>query len=121
MRSARDTFVSAQLRARRTGRVTAFAEFGKTAQLLQLLEDVDLARLCLSHLTSAQRRALEQDLDLASRIQTAMLPMPHLVPAGGEVYDYYPRFRSGELFSVRFSLRPTVTSGRSTAVFSKRF
>jgi sigma-B regulation protein RsbU (phosphoserine phosphatase) len=33
-----------------------------------------LTRFCLEHLTAGQRRALEQDLDLASQIQVALLP-----------------------------------------------
>lgn len=33
-----------------------------------------LLRLCLDHLTAPQQRALEEDLDLASRIQSRLLP-----------------------------------------------
>ena len=33
-----------------------------------------LIRFCLDHLTDAQQRALEQDLDLTASIQSALLP-----------------------------------------------
>jgi len=38
-----------------------------------------LMRFCLDHLTPPQQRALEQDLDLAGRIQSALLPRTGLV------------------------------------------
>jgi hypothetical protein len=39
----------------------------------RLLAD-PLVRLCLDHLTSGEQRALERDLELASRIQRGLLP-----------------------------------------------
>ena len=41
-----------------------------------------LVRFCLDHLTPFQQRALEQDLELAARIQSALLP-PKVVHHGG--------------------------------------
>jgi phosphoserine phosphatase RsbU/P len=44
-------------------------------------------RLCLDHLSARERRALEQDLELASRVQRALLP-PHNIAAGGWKLHY---------------------------------
>lgn len=41
-----------------------------------------LVRFCLDHLTEPQQRALEQNLDLASHIQSALLPQNGLVYGG---------------------------------------
>ena len=50
-----------------------------------------LIRYCVDHLTEQQRRALEQDLELASQIQRGLLPPQHLVFAEWEVcYHYRP-------------------------------
>lgn len=50
-----------------------------------------LTRFCLDHLTSTEQRALEEDLDLAARIQKGLLPSPGLRHAGWEVaYHYEP-------------------------------
>ena len=48
-----------------------------------------LVRICLSHLTPEQQRAFEQDLDLASRIQGALLPKPSVAFEGWDIYYYY--------------------------------
>jgi len=48
-----------------------------------------LARLCLDHLTAPQQRLLEQDLELASRIQSALLPRPRLVHGGWRAAFHY--------------------------------
>ncbi len=37
-----------------------------------------LVRLCLDHLTNEGRRALERDLELASRVQRGLLPQPNV-------------------------------------------
>jgi sigma-B regulation protein RsbU (phosphoserine phosphatase) len=56
----------------------------------RLLSD-PLCRFCLDHLTSGQQRALENDLELAARIQKGLLPNPDLRFNGWEVsYDYEP-------------------------------
>ena len=48
-----------------------------------------LVRFCLDHLTEPQQRALEQHLDLASRIQSALLPKPGLVFGGWQTAFHY--------------------------------
>lgn len=109
----------ARLLGRRQRLESAIAEFKETAHLARLLRDVDsalermdkgsyglcevchepieeerliadpLMRNCLDHLTSDQQRALEQDLDLAARIQTRLLPNPSLSYGGWEAYYHY--------------------------------
>ncbi len=50
-----------------------------------------LARVCLDHLSPPQRRALEEDLHLAARIQQALLPPQNLALDGWQVhYQYQP-------------------------------
>jgi sigma-B regulation protein RsbU (phosphoserine phosphatase) len=48
-----------------------------------------LTRFCLDHLTPSQQRALEEDLELASQIQTGLLPQPTLKVDGWEVAYHY--------------------------------
>lgn len=56
----------------------------------RLAEDA-LLRNCLDHLTPAEQRALEQDLDLSSRVQADLLPARELVHDGWELaYHYEP-------------------------------
>ncbi len=50
-----------------------------------------LVKVCLSHLTEAQQRSIERDLDQASQIQTALLPSRYLHLNGWDVsYEYKP-------------------------------
>jgi sigma-B regulation protein RsbU (phosphoserine phosphatase) len=50
-----------------------------------------LTRVCIDHLTPSQQRALEEDLELASQIQTGLLPQPSQKIDGWEVaYHYEP-------------------------------
>ncbi|MBP1635420.1 MAG: serine phosphatase, partial [Acidobacteria bacterium] len=50
-----------------------------------------LARFCLDHLTRSEARALEQDLELAGRVQQGLLPPKLLVDHGWEVaHEYRP-------------------------------
>lgn len=50
-----------------------------------------LTRFCLDHMTTAEQRALEQDLELAARIQMTLLPEPDLRIAGWDTaYHYAP-------------------------------
>lgn len=44
---------------------------------------------CIDHLTESQRRALQQDLDLAVQIQSALLPSRNVNTAGWEAYFHY--------------------------------
>jgi sigma-B regulation protein RsbU (phosphoserine phosphatase) len=78
----------------------------------RLAED-PLLRFCLDHLTTPQQRALEQDLDLAAKIQSALLPKGgtarngwrsafHFQPAGmvsGDYCDLIPA-EDGSLYFV---------------------
>jgi sigma-B regulation protein RsbU (phosphoserine phosphatase) len=48
-----------------------------------------LVRLCLDHLTAPQQRFLEQDLELASRIQSALLPRSGIVHGGWRAAFHY--------------------------------
>jgi len=48
-----------------------------------------LLRYCLPHLTPAQQRALEDDLELAARIQGGLLPKQDLHFPGWEIYYHY--------------------------------
>jgi len=50
-----------------------------------------LVRVCLSHLSEEQQHAIERDLDLASKIQTTLLPARHIQLNGWDVsYLYAP-------------------------------
>ena len=50
-----------------------------------------LLRFCLGHLTEEQQRALEQDIELAGRIQATLLPSRSLSAGGWEAcYHYEP-------------------------------
>ncbi len=57
-----------------------------------------IARFCLDHLTRAEQHALEQDLQLAARVQRGLLPDPASAPASWDVaYHYEPaRVVSGD-------------------------
>jgi sigma-B regulation protein RsbU (phosphoserine phosphatase) len=48
-----------------------------------------LVRICLSHLTDAQQRAMERDLELAASIQSQLLPRNHIRHNGWEVSRHY--------------------------------
>jgi phosphoserine phosphatase RsbU/P len=55
------------------------------------LEADPLVRFCLDHLTVTEARALEQDLDLAGRVQQQLLPPSPMVDLGWELaYQYRP-------------------------------
>lgn len=55
------------------------------------LESNPLLRFCLDHLTEPEQRAHEQDLALATQIQTALLPRQHLTAGDWEThYRYEP-------------------------------
>jgi sigma-B regulation protein RsbU (phosphoserine phosphatase) len=48
-----------------------------------------LLRFCLDHLSPDEHRALEQDLDLASRMQRELLPKQNFSHGGWEIYYHY--------------------------------
>ncbi len=54
----------------------------------RLLSD-PLATTCLEHLTRGERESLEKDLDLAARVQRALLPTPVLTAPGWEARFHY--------------------------------
>ncbi|MBI3765800.1 MAG: SpoIIE family protein phosphatase [Ignavibacteriales bacterium] len=55
------------------------------------LRSYPLVTVCLSHLSGDQQRAVERDLELASKIQGKLLPVPHLHLDGWEfAYRYEP-------------------------------
>jgi sigma-B regulation protein RsbU (phosphoserine phosphatase) len=132
-----------QLLDRRQKLETAAATPGRTNEVTRLLREVDaalgrmnagafglcatchdpiepdrllvdpLTQFCLDHLTADEQRALEQDLELASRIQRELLPKPdvrfdgweiaqHYQPAGpvsGDYYDLIPD-NAGQVYFV---------------------
>lgn len=110
-----------QLLDRRQKLETAAATLGRPDEVTRLLQEVDaaltrmnagtfglcatcheaiepdrlltdpLTQFCLDHLTPVEQRALQQDLDLASRIQRELLPGPDVRLDGWEVaYHYQP-------------------------------
>jgi phosphoserine phosphatase RsbU/P len=115
------TFLREQLESRRRRLESALGVSKQEASLMRLLKEVDAAlermdggtygiceacheaiekdrliadplrRYCLDHLTSGQQRALEQDLEMAARIQRQLLPRQNLCHAGWETsYHYQP-------------------------------
>jgi sigma-B regulation protein RsbU (phosphoserine phosphatase) len=112
-------FIRTQLQERQQKLKVAIAGSTDTAPLVQLLQEVDsalkrmekgsygiceachetieeerliadpLVRYCLTHLTAEQQRALEQDLELASRIQRALLPPQNLHFSNWQVHYHY--------------------------------
>lgn len=110
-----------QLLDRRQRLETAAATLGRAGEVARLLHEIDaalgrmdagafglcetchdaiepdrlladpLTQFCLDHLTPVEQRALQQDLDLASRIQRELLPRPDVRLEGWEVaYHYQP-------------------------------
>ncbi|HEY3382938.1 MAG TPA: SpoIIE family protein phosphatase [Vicinamibacterales bacterium] len=63
---------------------------GDPIEAVQLEAD-PLSRFCLDHLSPSQAHALQQDLDLAGRVQRTLLPPGQVVAAGWEMaYRYEP-------------------------------
>ncbi len=117
-----DSFLREQLQTRRARLATAVSGKGEDATLQRLLGDVDaalermeagtyglceachetvekdrlladpLVRFCLDHLSTAEQRALKDDLQLAAGIQHDLLPLQGLSVGGWETaYHYQPR------------------------------
>jgi len=112
-------YLRTQLADRRHRLASAIQTSGETQELTRLVHEVDhalermetgtyglcdvchdtiekerliadpLVRLCLDHLTPAQQRLLEQDLELAARIQRSLLPQGELKFDGWEVRHHY--------------------------------
>ena len=119
MASVKGIDLRAELQSRRQRLETAAAAAGPAGDIERLLREVDralaridggtygmcdachepieddrlladpLVRNCLDHLTRDEQRALEQDLDLASRVQGGMLPREDLRFAGWEASFHY--------------------------------
>jgi sigma-B regulation protein RsbU (phosphoserine phosphatase) len=121
MASVGDSFFQEQLTKRRQRLEAVTARNGETAEIHRLVEQVDaalarlengtfgicemcggameperlisdpLTRVCLDELPPEERRQLEADLEMASRIQRALLPPQNLAVHGWEVhYRYEP-------------------------------
>jgi sigma-B regulation protein RsbU (phosphoserine phosphatase) len=117
----RDAVLRGHLLARRQKLQTLMPEIPEAGHLVQLLQEVDsaldrmeggtygicetchdpiepdrllvdpLCRNCIDHLSAAQQRALERDLDLAFQVQRGLLPQPGLTIDGWTVaYHYEP-------------------------------
>jgi sigma-B regulation protein RsbU (phosphoserine phosphatase) len=120
LNAIRDAALGKQLQTRRQ-RLVAVDPGLQSPRLLQLLREVDaalermqagtfgiceschdaiesdrllldpLCRNCLDHLSISERRALEQDLDLAFQVQRGLLPAAELAPVGWTMaYTYQP-------------------------------
>ncbi len=119
MATVESGFLRNELQERRQRLEAALAGSGENATLAQLLQEVDaalermgsgtygicetchdpiekdrliadpLVRYCLDHLTPAQQHALEEDLELASRIQRGLLPPQGLRLADWHVHYHY--------------------------------
>jgi sigma-B regulation protein RsbU (phosphoserine phosphatase) len=119
MASVTDNIVRDQLQDRRRRLETALNENPDTAQFARLLGEVDAAlarledgsyglcevchdsiegdrlmadpmvRFCLDHLTAQEQQDLQQDLELAARIQRGLLPGRSLSCQGWEVHYHY--------------------------------
>lgn len=121
MEAAAISAIQVELAARRGKLEAALSQMGRPAALVRLLDEVDgaldriqsgtfglcdtcheaiephrlaadpLLRVCLDHLDAGQRTALEQDLELAARIQQRLLPTNDLVRSGWDIcYHYQP-------------------------------
>jgi phosphoserine phosphatase RsbU/P len=116
MASVTETIVRRQLRDRRQRLEAALQKVPGTAQFERLLGEVDaalarveagsyglcevchdsieqdrlmadpLVRFCLDHLTEQEQRALEQDLEVAGRIQRGLLPEHDLSHGGWQIH-----------------------------------
>lgn len=121
MASVPENIVRQQLSDRRRRLEAALSKSPETSQFERLLGEVDaalarlesgsfglcevchgsieqdrimadpLVRFCLDHLSQAEQRALQEDLDLAARIQRGLLPQGSLSCRGWEIhYRYEP-------------------------------
>lgn len=119
MAAITDPFLQSQLEERKRRLEGALARNAENASLSQLLDEVDsaldrmergaygiceechesierdrllgdpLVRFCLDHLTAPQRRRLEEDLELASRVQQRLLPPRPYTAYGWRAHYHY--------------------------------
>lgn len=114
-----DSYLKEQLQERRTRLLVSTAQSKENSSVLRLLKEVDdalkrmeegtyglcetchdcvekdrlmanpLLKYCLDHLTSEEQRALELDLELASKVQGQFLPEQNVIYNGWEISYYY--------------------------------
>lgn len=117
--AVRDNYIRSQLQERQRSLSAAIGQHGQTESLVGLLQQVDAAlermnggsyglchvchdsiesdrlladpliRNCLDHLSPDEQRHLEEDLDLAAKIQNKLLPPKSLKVAKWETYYHY--------------------------------
>ena len=117
--AVRDNYIRSQLQERQRSLSAAIGQYGQTESLVRLLQQVDAAlermnaggyglcevchdniesdrlladpliRNCLDHLSPDEQRHLEEDLDLAAKIQNKLLPPKDLKVAGWETCYHY--------------------------------
>ena len=117
--AVRDNFIRSQLQERQRSLSAAIGQYGQTESLVRLLQQVDAAlermnagryglcevchdgiesdrlladpliTLCLDHLTPQQQRSLEEDIELAAKIQRKLLPPHRFSAAGWEIFYHY--------------------------------
>lgn len=138
----RDAVLKKHLQARQRKLHEVLPRAPRTSQLLRLLQEVDaalermeagtfgvcetchedvgnnaltvdpLCRNCIEHLSDAEQRALERDLDLAFQVQRGLLPKPGLsIPGWTLDYHYDP------LGPVSGDYCDIITLGDSSALF----
>jgi len=82
--------VDAALERLQTGRYGLCETCHDPIETDRLMAD-PITRFCLDHLTSSEQKALQEDLDLAARIQKGLLPASGLRHGGWDVtYHYEP-------------------------------
>src|SRR5258705_4143231 len=114
-----DSYLKEQLQHRRERLLVSTTQSKENSSVLRLLKEVDdalkrmeegtyglcetchdcvekdrllanpLLKYCLDHLTSEEQRALEQDLELASKVQGQFLPEQNVKHNGWEISYYY--------------------------------
>lgn len=119
MAEAVSTYVLPQLQSRKQQLLSVPSELAGTSEIVRLLREVDAAigrvragsyglcetchehieedrlradpllRFCLDHLSEAEQRDLERDLDLAARVQRALLPPEELALPGWRVRTHW--------------------------------
>ena len=119
MDAIRDSYLKEQLQKRRAKLLVSTTQNKENSGVLRLLKEVDdalqrmedgtyglceschdcvekdrllvnpLLKYCLDHLSSEEQRALEQDLELASKVQGQLLPEQNVTYNGWEISYYY--------------------------------
>ncbi|MGV8040406.1 MAG: SpoIIE family protein phosphatase [Thermoanaerobaculaceae bacterium] len=146
MAEAVSSYVLPQLQSRKQQLLSVPREFAGTPEIVRLLREVDAAigrvragsyglcetchehieedrlradpllRFCLDHLSEAEQRDLERDLDLAARVQRALLPPDDLAVVGWRVRTHWEPIGvvSGDFYDV---FQPEPTGGPAYVLF----